>query len=32
MGRVADRVKVLFTLTLPCEKTNPNGAMCGVKQ
>ena len=29
MRRVVDRVKVLLTLTLPCQETNPDGVICG---
>ena len=29
MSRIVDRVKVLLTLTLPCQKTNPDGVICG---
>ena len=29
MRRVVDRVKGLLTLTLPCQKTNPDVVNCG---
>ena len=29
MRRVVDRVKVLLTLSLPCQETNPDGVICG---
>ena len=28
-GGTLGRVKMLRTLTLPCQKTNPDGVLCG---